>query len=212
MKRRLPRIPLWLKQVVFIVFLVWLWQALFIGMAVTAFGVVDHAQPADVIVVLGAGLRRDSKPGPALIRRSAHGADLWKRGLAPYIVCTGGRPSLTLRSESEVCAELLQDNGVPASAILVEDRSRSTEENAQYTKELMDARGWHTAVLASDAFHLFRARWIFQQAGVTVYTSPADVLPPAGELLVYTGREVAALHWLVIKSVFNLPITYVQGI
>jgi uncharacterized SAM-binding protein YcdF (DUF218 family) len=206
------RLPLRLKKAVLLILIVWLWQALLIGMAVTAYGVVDHAQPADVIVVLGAGLNRDSTPSTAMRRRAAYGAELWKRGLAPVIICAGGRPGLAVRSEGEVCAELLGENGVPTSAILVEDRSRSTEENAQYTKEIMDGHGWHTAVLASDAFHLFRARMIFQNTGLTVYTSPADVLPPMGELLIYTGREVAALHWFFLRRVLNIPNTYVQGI
>jgi hypothetical protein len=38
------------------------------------------------------------------------------------------------------------------------------------------------------------------------------VEPPPSEYLIYVLREVAAFHWLAFKSVFNLPITYVQGI
>jgi uncharacterized SAM-binding protein YcdF (DUF218 family) len=192
--------------------LLWLWQALALGVYVTAYGLVDRAQPADVIVVLGAGLRPDSTPGPALIRRARQGANLWKRKLAPMIVCSGGRPGRAKRSEAEVCAELIRQEGVPAHVIIQEERSRSTEENAIETRKLMDAHGWQTAIITSDGYHLFRARWIFRSQGVNTYLSPAAANPPPVEALVYISREVLALHWQIFKEALNLPITYVQSI
>jgi uncharacterized SAM-binding protein YcdF (DUF218 family) len=202
-----------LRRVAAVVLLLWVWQVILALMLIDAYGRLDRAQPADVIVVLGAGLRRDNTPGPALTRRSTHAADLWKQGLAPLIVCSGGKPGNRTRSEADACAELLQANGVPADAIILEDRSRSTEENAIYTKELMDARGWATAILVSDPYHMFRADHIFQGLGVLVFTSPvAEYNVRANDTLVFTLREIVALHWQVLKQTLNLPVTYVQGI
>jgi uncharacterized SAM-binding protein YcdF (DUF218 family) len=191
---------------------IWLWQMVYTWMAIDAYGRTDRAQQADVIIVLGAGLRRDNTPGPALRRRAAQGAELWRQGIAPVILCSGGKPGNRTRSEADACRELLEAAGVPATAILLEETSRSTEENALESGRLMAAQGWQTAVIVSDQYHLYRAQHIFSDSGLTVYASGAALSPPPGEYLVSTLRELVALNWYVVKSALGLPITYVQGI
>ena len=200
-------------RIVLFLLVLWAWEVLLVVIVINAYGQVDHAQPADVIIVLGAGLRADNTPGPALTRRSLHAAHLWQQGLAPVIICTGGKPGNRTRPEADACAELLRADGVPAEAIVQEDESRSTEENALYTKTLMEARGWHTAILVSDGYHLFRAQHLFSGQGIPVYTSPVTEDAPSGlEYAVFIGREIAALHWQILKEIFNIPVTYVQSI
>ncbi len=178
---------------------------------ILVYGQHDQAQPADVIIVLGAGLPADNQPGPALVRRAAHAADLWAQGLAPAILCTGGLPGRATRTEADACAELLRDRGVPAAAIVEEGRSRSTEENALEARAVMQRYGWQTAVLVTDAFHLFRANWIFQSRGLHVFPSPAGETPPnILELAVSVLRELAAFHWQILKDFLSLPVTYVK--
>ena len=190
----------------------WLWIMFVLAIVIDAYGRVDRAQPADVIVVLGAGLRRDNQPGPALTRRAAHAALLWQQGYAPIVICSGGNPGNRARSEAAACAELLQADGVPQSAIMLEEESRSTEENAMYTRVLMSEKGWQTAIVVSDGYHLFRARRLFTNAGIPAFTSPADFQPATGEYIVFLLREVAAFNWQIVKEAVNLPVTYVQGI
>lgn len=194
--------------------LLWGWGVLALLMVIEAFGQVDRAQPSDVIIVLGAGLRRDNTPGPALTRRSLHAVDLWQEGYAPRIICSGGKPGNRTRSEADACAELLRANGIPAEVIIQEDSSRSTEENALNTQMIMQANGWHCAIIVSDGFHLFRARHLFEGVGIAVFTSPVppDRRPPFGEYASYMLREVIAYHWQLFKEFFNLPVTYVQSI
>jgi uncharacterized SAM-binding protein YcdF (DUF218 family) len=192
-----------------------IWALLLPVLAVTIllYGQVDRAQQADVIVVLGAGLRADNSPGPALTRRSQHGAELWKQGFAPFIICTGGKPGRASRTEADACAELVREQGVPPDVIVLEGESRSTEENAIQTRAIMAARGWQTAIIVSDGFHLLRASWIFQIEGITAYTSPVtDRIPPPLELTLHVVREIVALHWQVLKQLFGLPITYVKSV
>jgi uncharacterized SAM-binding protein YcdF (DUF218 family) len=109
-----------------------------------------------------------------------------------------------------VCSELLQQRGVPVDMIILEEHSRSTEENALDARVIMDANGWHTAIVVSDGFHLLRASWLFGQAGIESYTSPVpfSAVNPL-RLAVAIGREVAAFHWQVLKQLFNLEFTYV---
>lgn len=194
--------------------LLWGWGVVALLMVIEAFGQQDHAQSADVIVVLGAGLRRDNLPGPALTRRSQRAAELWQAGYAPRIICSGGKPANRTRSEADACAELLRASGIPADVIIQEERSRSTEENALETQAIMQANGWRSAIIVSDGFHLFRARHLFTGVGLAVFTSPVppDRRPPLGEYVTYMLREVIAYHWQLFKETFNIPVTYVQSI
>jgi uncharacterized SAM-binding protein YcdF (DUF218 family) len=196
-----------------LVFLAWLWVMFVLAIVIDAYGRVDRAQHADVIVVLGAGVQRDNTPSLAMRRRASHAADLWRQGYAPIIICSGGKPGFATRSEADACAELLlKEQGIPQSAVILEDKSRSTEENALFTHVVMQANGWQTAIVVSDNFHLFRAQGLFDNEGILVYASPAPDQAPADMYIIYLLREVAALQWQLVKEALNLPVTYVQGI
>ncbi|MBI1281818.1 MAG: YdcF family protein [Anaerolineaceae bacterium] len=201
------------KRLILLALLLWLWLMFVIAMIVDGYGRVDRAQPADVIVILGAGVQRDNTPGLAMRRRVSHAADLWRAGYAPVVICTGGKPENRSRSEADTCAELLlKEQGLPESAVLLEDQSRSTEENAMFTRKLMQEHGWQSVIISSDNYHVFRARRLFANEGMIVYTSPSAEQAPGGMYVTYLIREVAALQWQLVKEVLNLPITYVQGI
>ena len=128
-------------------------------------------------------------------------------------MCTGGMTSRYPRAEADACREVVESQGVPASAVIMEAESRSTEENAINARRIMDEHGWQDAVLVSDSYHLLRARWIFSLEGITVYRSP---IPPAQTPLDFylfsVAREIVALHWQVVKLALNLPQTYVGGL
>jgi uncharacterized SAM-binding protein YcdF (DUF218 family) len=191
-----------------ILLLVWMLLCVALAGVVFAYSRSDGAQQADVIVVLGAGLRRDGRPGPAIVRRGERAAQLYAEGYATVILCSGGFAINQTRSEADACREVLLENGVPEAAILLEDRSRSTEENALYTSELMQTNGWDTLLVVSDGYHLLRTQWIFSRQGLSIYTSPAAD-PPLINHLFSIGREVVALHWQLFKTLFNLPVTFV---
>ena len=174
-------------------------------------GQVDHAAPADLIVILGGGVYPDGSPTSAQIRRVQHAVALYQRGLAPLVLCTGGydTPHHT-KSEAAVCAKLLESQGIPASAILIEEKSQSTEENAIETHKIMDGRHLKTALLVSDNFHLVRARLIFLEYKIPVAVSPAQATTGPLNLdgaIFGSFREVAAFGWYTIKHALHLPFT-----
>ncbi|HVU13908.1 MAG TPA: YdcF family protein [Phototrophicaceae bacterium] len=200
-----------IRRIVLILLGVWLIGCVLLAGVVYVYGLTDRAQPEDVIIVLGSGLAPDLSPSPGLIRRADHAADLWKAHYAPQIICSGGYTSSPQRSEADGCAQVLQADGVPAAAIILEKHSRSTEENAFYSRQIMAAHGWKKALVVSDGFHLLRATWIFAQQGVAMTTSPC-ALPPFFTEVYDLGREVVGLHWQLFKSALNLPITYVPWV
>ncbi len=95
----------------------------------------QEVRKADVIV--GFGCYDDN-----VARRAA---ELYLRGFAPKVVFTGGlgrnTTGLFAQSEAEIFAEVARSCGVPASDILLEDRSTNTKENIEFTRALLETRG-----------------------------------------------------------------------
>lgn len=202
----------WLGRAIAFGILAWVVGVMLLLAIIHRTGQIDEAQSADVIVVLGAGVTSEGRPGWALTRRSSHAAQLWAEGYAPNIICTGGQAPRTPRSEAAACSAVLQWRGVPESAIVLEDRSRSTEENALNTRVILEANGWDDVLLVSDSYHVFRADFIFGSVGTDVARSPVPAEQIRGGFSNYANsmvREIAALHWQVLKEVLNLPITHV---
>src|SRR6476660_3386306 len=90
---------------------------------------VDEAQPADIIVVLGAAEYR-GRPSPVLEARLNHALFLYLQGRAPLILTTGGAGGDPVYTESEVGRTYLSRRGVPSESILVEAEGESTAHSA----------------------------------------------------------------------------------
>ena len=88
----------------------------------------DDRAPADAIVVMGAA-QYDGRPSPVFAARLDHAIDLFHDRLAPRLIVTGGKAEGDRTTEAETARRYAMARGVPAEAILVEDRSRSTLES-----------------------------------------------------------------------------------
>ncbi|MEQ8672254.1 MAG: YdcF family protein [Aggregatilineales bacterium] len=200
----------------FITGVIWIVVMIALGVGVNTYGVTENAETSDVIIVLGSGLRRDGRPGDALLRRSRWGAQLYADGLAPTVICTGGVGQNAVRSESSACREVLIREGVPEEAIFVEEQSKSTEENAIYAQAIMLENDWTSAVIVTDSFHMLRANWIFNTYfdENNIHHTRSPVPRDWVRSYFYTRhslREIVALQWQAFKEIFNLPITAVPG-
>ena len=87
----------------------------------------DDQRPADAIVVMGAA-QYDGRPSPVFAARLDHAVSLYLAGLAPNLVVTGGKADGDRTTEAATARAYAIARGVPASAILVEDASRTTRE------------------------------------------------------------------------------------
>jgi uncharacterized SAM-binding protein YcdF (DUF218 family) len=179
-----------------------------LAVVIVRYGMADRAKPADVIVVLGGGEEGTT-------RRAQHAAALYHQGIAPVVLCVGGTTWTSGLSEAAHCAAVAGQLGVPADAIIIEADSLSTEENAIRSAALMRGRGWSTAVVVSDDYHLLRARWMFARQGVTAWTSPAQITTGSlklSEKTISVLREIGALVWYALKTLLGLPYTRVDGV
>jgi uncharacterized SAM-binding protein YcdF (DUF218 family) len=136
-----------------------------------AYGQRDRAQPAQAIVVLGARVNEGGVPGLSLHARTLRAVKLYRQGLAPKIICTGGVGTHP-PAEAKAAALLAMQHGVPASDVLLEDQSTSTWENVRNTAQICRAHGWRRLIVVSDPYHLWRVRRNFQTMGLDAFPSP----------------------------------------
>lgn len=136
---------------------------------------------ADAIVVLGGVTApveypRDSVEISSGGDRVLYAAALYKRGLAPVIVLTGGNlPWTDAQTDStDEMRELLVMIGVPESAILAENVSANTYENALFTRQLLEPLGLDRIILVTSALHMPRSAPLFEKQGFTVTPAPTD--------------------------------------
>lgn len=142
---------------------------------------LSKSEHYDAIVVLAGGvlepgtLRLNADLSSYSKNRTTCGVDLYQQGYAPKLVLTGGTghvfgEGLKNALEMKRWAERL---GVATTAIVVEDRSRTTYENATETKRLL---GPSSILLVTSASHLPRATALFNKQGFRVTPVPCDFL------------------------------------
>ena len=92
--------------------------------------------------------------------------------------------------------------GVPRRAIVRESESRTTRDNAAYSSIILRGKGWQRILLVTSAFHMRRARPLFEAQGLDVVPAPTDyqrlvVKPPMPRWLPTAqalARTTTALH------------------
>ncbi len=136
----------------------------------------DEQRPAGAIVVMGAA-QYNGKPSPVFAARLDHGVALYLAGIAPYLVVTGGKGNGDRWTEAAVGRAYALERGVPASAILVEDRGRTTLESLGGVATILRDAGIDDAVFVSDRTHMLRVLRIAADHGITAWGSPTRTSP-----------------------------------
>jgi uncharacterized SAM-binding protein YcdF (DUF218 family) len=149
----------------------------------------DQARPAQAIVVLGAA-QYNGRPSPVLKARLDHAFGLWKRGLAPTIVVTGGRQPGDKFTEATAGANYLESRGVPDADVLRETSGRNSWESLAASAAFLKQRGDMSVLLVSDPFHNERISMMAEQLGLKPYVSPTQTSPIRGsQRIPHFGKE-----------------------
>ena len=152
----------------------------------------DDARPVDAIVVLGAA-QYNGRPSAILRARAEHAIDLYEAGLAKWLVVTGGKAAGDRTTEAASARELALERGVPESAILVEDRGRTTLESLRGVAEVLRAHGLSSALFVSDRTHMLRVLKIARDQGLEAWGSPTSTSPTDAT---FGNRLEATVHEL----------------
>lgn len=168
----------------------------------------DQVPERQVAVVLGGGIRDFSKPRTMIElapagNRVLYAARLYRAGKISRILVTGG--SLMEHDqlrEAELMKRLLVEWGVPVEHIIVEDRSRTTWENAQNVAALWSTMGLKSGLLVTSAFHMPRALAAFQKVGIDVVPASTDIYSSSGMSLldVLPAVEGLALFTMALRE------------
>ncbi|HLW75706.1 MAG TPA: YdcF family protein [Bryobacteraceae bacterium] len=186
MKKRLIQWGVRAMAIALVAALVWV---ILIARNIRRQSMVDEAQRADVIVVLGAAEYR-GRPSPVLEARLNHALFLYREGLAPRILTTGGGGGDPLFTEGEVARAYLSKRDIPSEAIMVESQGSTTVQSIAGAAEIMRRMNLKSCIVVSDGYHIYRVKKILEADGMSVYGSPR----PSPE------RDDWAEQWLYFRQ------------
>jgi uncharacterized SAM-binding protein YcdF (DUF218 family) len=126
---------------------------------------------ADAIIVFGAA-QYDGRPSPVFRARLDHANELFRQGLAPVVITTGGSAADPKFSEGGVGHDYLMRKGIPESALIAETQANDTAESAERVAAIMRANHMDSCLAVSDAYHMFRIRMLLMHQGLHVFLVP----------------------------------------
>jgi uncharacterized SAM-binding protein YcdF (DUF218 family) len=161
----------------------------------------DETRHVDVIVVLGAA-EYAGKPSPIYKSRLDHAAYLYKKGIAPLVITTGGHGDDPKFTEGQVGRDYLIAAGVPEAKAIAETQSENTADAAKRVAAIMRTNKLNTCLAVSDGYHLYRIKRMLETHGVTAYGAPRPAKPLSDQ-----QRASLYLREVLSVSLWRLGIT-----
>ena len=176
----------------------WVWRAAgLVLLALVAYLLVTFVQVAlaaraddtarsDAIVVMGAA-QYDGRPSRVLRDRLDHALSLYRDGVAPRIVLTGGKRPGDRFTEAYAGYRYLGGRGVPAEHLVVVTDGSSTWDSLRAAERVLRRKGIGRVTLVSDGYHALRLRGIAGEIGLDAGVSPTGGSATLPELTRETG-------------------------
>lgn len=135
----------------------------------------------DGIIVLGGAINPELSAARNALEIDSSGErliamlQLARRYPNARIVFSGGSGALLGNvAEAPVAGRLIDDFGLGGERVVLESRSRTTEENAVYTRELVTPKPGERWLLVTSAWHMPRSVGLYRKAGFDVEAYPVD--------------------------------------
>ena len=144
-------------------------------MHLVTFGRTDYRRPADAAVILGAKVYDDGSLSRALRDRLDTGIELYRDGLVPRLIMSGGTGENGRSEPKEMAAYATRVGGVPASRIILDEEGFNTARSAENCAWIAKTNGYSKLLTVSQYFHCARVKMIFERnltRGSTCYTVP----------------------------------------
>ncbi|EJO30540.1 YdcF family protein [Achromobacter marplatensis] len=175
---------------------------------------------ADAIVVLGGNTANGRAnwflpyDKETAVVRVDTAAQLYLAGRAPKVVLSGGALEGDV-SEARGMAHAIRQQGVPETALILENSSRTTYENAALTEDTLKSRGIGKVLLVTSALHMPRAMAAFSKQGVEAIAAPAPpqiVAPTDGSLSLWIpDQRTFDASRSIIKEYAGLFVYWLRG-
>lgn len=164
--------------------------------ALLADGLTDERGASDVAVVLGNRVGPDGRPSPRLRARLDRAIELHRQGRVRAVIASGGTGREGY-DEAVAMRNYLVQHGVPASAVIVDSAGVDTRATAVNAPAIMQSRGWRSATVVTQYFHVPRSKLALRQQGVDevrgahpAYFEPRDLYSIPREVVGYVAYMV----------------------
>jgi uncharacterized SAM-binding protein YcdF (DUF218 family) len=158
----------------------------------------------DGIIVLGGSIDPElsAAHGRAALTNAADrliaAAVLARRYPNARLVFSGGNANLVsddTAKEADYALSLFESLGIPRERLTMERRSRNTQENAEFSKALVNPKDGERWLLVTSAYHMPRSVGLFRKAGFAVEPYPVDWrVGKAADLLTFSAVAVDGLE------------------
>src|SRR5882757_4276694 len=194
-----PRTTFWIRTLS--VVLLAAVGSLLLFFVVTGSGIVRAAgetptRKADVIAIFGAA-EYAGRPSPVLRARLDHGYELFRQGMAPMVITTGGAAQDPDFSEGGVGKDYLLRRGVPEQALIAETQGSDTAQSAARVANIMRTNGMRSCIAVSDAYHVFRIRALLEYQGVPTEVAPRPDSRPRSRWQRFVAAVREAMSYLL---------------
>lgn len=122
-----------------------------------------NTKKLNYIVVLGTGLL-GKKVTPLLASRINRGIEIYHKNPDSKLIMSGGQGPDEEIPESHAMAAYAEEHGVPKSDIIIEDRSKTTNQNLKFSHQLMKPNS--TFCIVTNSYHVYRALVLAKRQGL----------------------------------------------
>lgn len=133
---------------------------------ITIDGLRANNQKADLAVILGSKVNEEGTLSERLEKRMDCGLALYQKGQVKKILVSGGLGKEG-HYEGSKMKDFLIRNGVPDTAIVVDDRGDNTRATVNNTLSLQDSLHFNSLIVVSQYFHVTRTKMLFRKRGFT---------------------------------------------
>ena len=178
------------------------------------------APKAEAIVVLGGNIAHGRSnwflplDKETAVERMDVAIDLYEAGRASKIVLSGGALTGDVSEARSIAHRMLQ-NGIPKEALILENSSRTTHENATLTEDELELHDIHSVLLVTSALHMPRAMAAFAKQGVQAVAAPTPAqiaLPADGSISPWMPNQRAfEASRAIIKEYAGLLVYWWRG-
>ena len=159
------------RNLFIIVWVIIIVYTIYTASVIYSYGKINDLTKADAAIVLGAAVWGE-EPSPVFKERIDHGIWLYKNGYVDKIIFTGGKGEKQEIAESIVAKRYAEMKEVPSEDILIETKSKITQENLYYAKQVAERNEIDNFLVVSDPLHMKRAIMLAEDYELEVYSSP----------------------------------------
>ncbi len=124
----------------------------------------DADEPCDYVVVLGAGIIKET-PSRTLADRLDRAIEYMQKNPDSIAIVSGGQGADEDITEALAMERYLLSHGIDSERIIKEENADNTHENMLFSRDIVDNLGGGSIAVITSDYHIYRSRRLAQNAG-----------------------------------------------